>query len=434
VKGLTLSPTLKLFKKTLAPTMNRVMLECGLAGRYRWNHQDGILRLDIGGGLEHGPLIYAFTAEDPDGIIGSDTCVAAVDEPGTPKNGEGFTRIAGRNRGPGLMRKVAMAGTPEDIVSREWLYEFIASPRAQSKYGEKGTDEKEPNSRRIVFGSTRENTFIPNVEGYVRQMTAVFTKQQQLAYIEGQFVAFNAARVYQGFVDRDVAHGGHRIPEGDEGMNRPARNSVLLVSLDFNVDPMCGVIAYRHGDDGVRIVDEIRIPNAGDEEGKTPITRWCDEFRRRYLDLSKSPWDGPVHVHGDATEKRQTVAASTTGWRLVHETLGPIVRASGWDYCEGQWGSNPREIDRVNTVNAAFEHGRILIAERCHYLRKDLNLVAWKPGTTEVDKSDGNLTHLSDALGYLIVQHAGFVANRNAGALPKILLPAGEPAASRWDW
>ena len=437
VKGLVLSPTLKLFKKSLAPTMNRVMLECGLAGRYRWNHQDGILRLDVGGGLDHGPLIYAYTSEEPDTIIGSDVCVMGVDEPGTPKKGDAFFRCAGRLRGPGLMRKGPMAGTPEDIVSREWLYEFIASPRAQSLYGEHGTDEQDPNSRRIVFGSTRENTFIPNVAGYVRGMQAVFTRQQQAAYIDGQFVAFNADRVYQGWVDRDLDAGGHRIPEGDEALLRPGRGSMLLVSLDFNVNPMCGVVAFRHGIDGVRVTDEIRIENAGDEEGKTPITRWCDAFRSRYLDRSDTPWEGPVYVYGDATEKKKTVAATTTGWRLVHETLGPIVRASGWDYHQGQWGSNPREKDRVNTVNAAFEQGRVLVAERCHYLRKDLNLVAWKqPLKEEIDKTDGALTHLSDALGYLVLQHLNFVANRaQVGApLPLVLSPAGVAASERWDW
>lgn len=425
VKGLILSPTLKLLKKSVAPTLTKVMLEAGMAGRYRWNHQEGILRFDVGGGFDDGPLLYCYTAEQPDLIIGSDVCVAGIDEPGTPKSGEAFSRVPGRLRGPGLLRKVIMSGTPEDVISREWFYDAIASPAAEEKYGERGD-----NSRRIVFASTRENTYIPDLQSYVRGQQAVLSRQQALAYIEGRFVAFNTARVYSAFIDRSVDLGGHTIPEGGEGLKRPPRGAPMFITLDFNVDPMCGLVAYQHGQDGVRVIDEIRIPNAGDEEGKAPVTRWCEEFVRRHLER----WDGPLHVHGDATEDRQTVAASRTGWELVHAHLEPVVRAKGLDYVDGVWGHNPREVDRVNTVNAAFEHGRILVAERCTHLRKDLNLVGWKEGTTAIDKSDHGLTHLSDALGYLIVQHAGFVATRESPPLPAVTMPSLPSLGERWDW
>lgn len=419
VKSLILSPTHSLLKKGLGFTLESVLAEAGLAGRYTWNRQDGILRFDFGG------AIYFFTAEKPELIVSVDVSQALIDEPGTPKRGDAFFRVQGRLRGPGLRRVVIMAGTPEDIVSRDWFYEFIASPDAQHKYGAAGD-----NTRRVVFAATQDNTFIEDLEGYVAGQKAVLTQQQQQAYLYGQFVAFNVGRVYSAYIDRPLDAGGHMVRRGDPMLAPPGRGNELLIGLDFNVNPMCGVIGWNVGGK-VLIADEVRIPNAGGE-GTTPITRWCDEVVRRWV----GAWSGPVLVYGDATEKRQTVAASTTGWSLVHGHLRPIVEASGWDYRSGVPFSNPRELDRVNSLNAGFEQDRIMVSEDCVHLRKDLNLVGWKEGTNEVDKTtDKNLTHLSDGLGYLWTQHTGLIPRRNPGARMPDVLTISTPAFSeRADW
>jgi hypothetical protein len=424
VWGMLVSPTHALLRKGLGITLEQILAECGLAGRYSLNKQDGILTFDFGGG------IYLFTAEKPDRIISVNVSEAVVDEPGTSVKPDAIQRIPGRLRGPGILRKIVMAGTPEDIVTRQWFYDFIASPEAQAKYGEQGE-----NSRRVVFASTRENCFIADLAGYVAGQESVLTKAQQAAYLDGQFVAFNVGRVYSAFIDRSFENGGHRIPNGHEMLTPPGRGNPLLLSLDFNVDPMCGVVAaplVRDGaDSGLRVLDEIRIPKQGAEEGETPIGRWCKEALERWV----RDWDGPVHVYGDATAERANVAASRTGWALVHDHLRPVVQATGRDYYVGVTGSNPREIDRVNTVNAAFERGEVLVAESCLFLRKDLNLVGFKPGTSQIDKvTDLSLTHLSDALGYLICQRKGLLSSRVAGVMPRILVGAVPSVSELYDW
>lgn len=423
VWGLVLAPTHGLLKKGLGLSLEQALAEAGLSGRYSWNKQDGILRFDFGGGM------YTFTAEQPDRIIAVSVSYAIVDEPGTPKTGDALFRIPGRLRGKGPFKKIGMAGTPEDIVSRQWFYEFLASPEAQAKYGFGGE-----NSRRVVFASTRDNVFIEGLDEYLRGQESVLTKAQRLAYIEGLFVAFNVGRVYSAFIDRPVDNGGHKIPAGHDLMNPPGAGNPLLLSLDFNVDPMCGVIGaplIRDGVEvGIRVLDEIRIPKSGAEDGETPIGRWCREALTRWV----SAWPGPVHVYGDATAERANVAASRTGWELVHEHLRPVVQAKGLDYMVCVPGANPREIDRVNTVNAAFERGEIVVADTCPWLRRDLNLVGFKEGTTQIDKTDPSLTHLSDALGYLVVQRKGLVAARTAGPLPRVVMRQAQPLRERYDW
>lgn len=421
VWGLILSATHGLLKKAVLVTLMTVMAEAGLKyGRdYTINRSEGILRFAWGGGM------YMFSAERPENIIAVTVSYALIDEPGTPKKGEALFRVKGRLRGKGSHRKIAMAGTPEDIISQAWFYEFIASPESMEKHGGAGD-----NTRRVVFADTRQNVFLENLSGFVRGMEGVYTKQQQDAYVGGKFVAFNLGRVYSGFIDRDQQLRGHTVKDGDDALKRPSRGNPLIISLDFNVDPMCGVVCWANGQDGLTVVDEIRIPKDSLNEGETPISRWCDELIHRWA----ADWMGPLHIYGDATEAKQTVAASMTGWQMVHNKLRPVMQDRGLDYMVGVWASNPPEKDRVNTVNNAFEEGRIVVAHRCLHLRRDLNLVGFKEGTTQIDKSDPSLTHLSDALGYAIVQRTGYVSARSGGTLPPVVTPPAPDMGALYDW
>lgn len=426
VKGIVVSPTLGLLKKIVVPKMISVLQEAGLReGRdFKINRTDGILRYTFGG------YLYFFSADCPERIIGVDACYGGIDEPGTARDGEALGRLKQRMRGPGRLRKIAMSGTPEDIVARQWFYDFIASPEAQEQYGERGS-----NRRRVIFADTRENSFLDDLRGYVEGIADVFTKQQQEAYLSGRFVAFNLGRVYSGFIDRDVDLGGHTIPDKHEMLNRPKRGSPLLISLDFNVDPMCGIVGWAFGQDGWVVADEIRIPKGHLSEGETPISRWCDELVRRWLKPGADDgWNGPLWVHGDATESKQTVNASMTGWQIVHNCLRHIIQKQGWDYVVNVWRSNPLEKDRVNTVNNAFQKRRLFVAHQCVHLRKDLNLVGFKEGTYQIDKTDSALTHLSDALGYGVVQKGGYVSTRIDSKMPAVVAPKRPNLAEIYDW
>jgi hypothetical protein len=71
--------------------------------------------------------------------------------------------------------------------------------------------------------------------------------------------------------------------------------------------------------------------------------------------------------------------------------------------------ANPPVRDRVMLVNAklrsAGEEVHLVIDRKCKGLAKDFEQVVYKPESTIVDKErDPQLTHLSDALGYLVWQ------------------------------
>ena len=60
----------------------------------------------------------------------------------------------------------------------------------------------------------------------------------------------------------------------------------------------------------------------------------------------------------------------------------------------------PSIIDSVNAVNKAMEY--TIISPKCEEFIKDLEQVVLKEGTREIDKSNSNRTHLTDAFRYAI--------------------------------
>ena len=78
--------------------------------------------------------------------------------------------------------------------------------------------------------------------------------------------------------------------------------------------------------------------------------------------------------------------------------------------------ANPAVRDRVNTMNnmlkSASDQRNVLIDPKCRELIKDLRQVRWHRDSTgnptgDLDKSDAQRTHVSDALSYLAAQEWG---------------------------
>lgn len=61
---------------------------------------------------------------------------------------------------------------------------------------------------------------------------------------------------------------------------------------------------------------------------------------------------------------------------------------------------NPKVVNRVNAVNKQLANNNVRIDPSCKMLIGDLEKVTNKEGTRDIDKSNKNLTHMSDAFGY----------------------------------
>ena len=169
----------------------------------------------------------------------------------------------------------------------------------------------------------------------------------------------------------------------------------LLWTLDFNVDPMCSLVAQRSGSRLV-VLDEIAISRASTEEA-------CEEFVRRFPSHAAG-----VRITGDASgNHRQT--SGTTDYDMIRRFFS---RAGQRNVSYHVPASNPRVADRVRLVNGKLKNAagevELFLHERCKELIKDFLEVRYRDGTALIDKDgDPRRTHLSDALGYLIWQEFG---------------------------
>lgn len=187
------------------------------------------------------------------------------------------------------------------------------------------------------------------------------------------------------------------------------KRSPLLVCFDFNVEP--GVAA---------IGQEILHQTLG------PVTAWMGEVwipqnsntpavcRKIAQDWGKH--EGDVLIYGDATGgARGSAKVDGSDWDLISAELRPKF---GQRFKMRVPDANPPERVRVNAVNrrlrtASGKIRMLLDQARCGHLAVDLEGVTLLAGGSgEIDKGDSKknskknseLTHISDAIGYSIVE------------------------------
>jgi hypothetical protein len=279
-----------------------------------------------------------------------------------------WLRLEGRLRDPKATRLCGFAvWTPKGY---DWVYEkFVA---------------RKVDGYETVFAKPFENRFlldkIPDYyERLKRSYDSRFYEQEAL----GEYLTLHAGRVYVAF----ERHGNMADVQVDQSLP-------LLWALDFNVDPMCSVIAQVQRDGRVKVLDEIVLSRASTYDA-------CSEFMERF----------PAHPGG------LIVYADATGARL--QTSGKtdvvILREGLRNYGQVDFRipkTNPVVRDRVTLMNSKLrsaDGARLLeVNPRCTELIRDFEQVTFKEGSGVIDKDrDPRRTHLSDALGYLVWQECG---------------------------
>jgi len=166
----------------------------------------------------------------------------------------------------------------------------------------------------------------------------------------------------------------------------------LDLSCDFNVDPMCWVIG-QHNAREAWALDEIVIPGGATTQAA------CAEFLSRYPGSKGRE----LQVFGDASGSARGTKSTRSDYQIIQQGLG-----AAWRHLHMMVpASNGPVTERLNTVNAMLRNGdgevRYYIHPRCEKLANDLARVSLKPGTRDIDKTNRQLTHSSDAEGYRLV-------------------------------
>jgi Terminase large subunit, T4likevirus-type, N-terminal len=281
---------------------------------------------------------------------------------------QAWLRLEGRLRDPKATRLCGFGvWTPKGY---DWVYErFIA---------------REVDGYETVMAQPFENRFLlEKIPDYYSRLKSSYDSRFYEQEVLGEYLSLHSGRVYPAF----ERAGNIREAEVDPLLP-------LLWALDFNVDPMCSVIAQVHRDGRVIVLDEIVLSRASTYDA-------CSEFVSRFESHA-----GGLIVYADATGARMQTSGKTD---LV------ILREALRDYGRVEFRipkSNPVVRERVMLMNAklaAADGVRWLrVHPKCTELIRDFERVLFKENSQVIDKDrDPKRTHLSDALGYLVWQECG---------------------------
>lgn len=155
----------------------------------------------------------------------------------------------------------------------------------------------------------------------------------------------------------------------------------LHIGLDFNIDPMCAVVAQRDGGT-INCLDEIVMYGSNTDE-------MVDEIKTRYPNRKIIVYPDP------ACAQRKTSAGGRTDLSIL-QNAGFVVKVRN---------KHPAVRDRINAVNSRLKSGdgerHLFVSPKCKQVILGLERQTYKQGTSQPDK-DGGYDHMNDALGYMV--------------------------------
>lgn len=275
------------------------------------------------------------------------------------------------------IRVVGMPSLPGD----NWTWEVFnpEDPKAQAMF-------------RITFQSSTEARHL-KWKDYILPLLRTLDPLQAMQRVFARIVIDQSGRAYRSYKD-----GINNVKKYGYDPWRP-----LYLTSDFNILSSsalegCALQLFENGqgDWDVQVLDEFVLPNGDTSD-------LCYTFLERECDDHKfGDHKGELHFYGDASGGHgQTVSE----YKVAVDILGRTFRGR---LNVPPITVNPNITDRVATVNAllrpTYGPPRLYMhPKKCIRLITDMRKVMPDPKHEgKLDKSDKALTHVSDALGYLL--------------------------------
>jgi hypothetical protein len=356
--GLIGAPTYPMLRDATQATLFEILDACDL--RYDHNKAENTVVLR---GL--GSKILFRPVEEFERLRGTNLAWFGIDEL-TYTQEESWLRLEGRLRDPKAKELCGFGvWTPKGY---DWVYRrFIATP--VEGYG-------------VVQARPHENRFLlDKIPDFYERLKDSYDEKFYQQEVLGEYLNLDGGRVYSSF-DRN-----EHVKKLTVDPLRP-----LLWALDFNVDPMSSVIAQLVGG-RVLVVDEIFLRHSKTQDAAA-------EFLKRY----------PAHraevvVYGDASGAAQ----QTTGMS-DYDVIQEHFRAHSPTRVRYEVPkANPSVRSRINLMNRQLRSAAgfvgLVVDPKCKELIRDFEEVSYKDDSGQIDKDRDRLrTHLSDALGYLLLE------------------------------
>ncbi len=346
-----------------------------------------------------GSPILLRSLDDPERLRGSNLAWFGVDEL-TYCSNDAWTRLQARMReARATDRRGFAVWTPRGF---DWVYKEFIGPKKKV-------------SNEAIIAKPGENAGIGIAADYYEGLRESYSEKFYRQEVLGEYLDMFSGRVYFAF---DQTH-------NVESLAYVSRQPLFL-ACDFNITPMAWVIGQRvtneTGIEKIHVLREVVLRDASiDDAAAFAIDRIQELI---------PTWEGNVElqVYGDSSGSARVRSAATGAAKSDWEAVKRNLRREPWlkpSYHIPR--ANPAVKDRVEVVNRmccdATSDGvsrRLLIDHRCEGLIEDLNRVAWKSDShgnmaAILNKSNPDLTHLSDALGYMIHREFGAGRSRVSG-------------------
>jgi hypothetical protein len=231
-------------------------------------------------------------------------------------------------------------------------------------------------TQKLIHAKTEDNPYLP--KQYVELLREQYDPRMLQAYLEGKFVNLTSGQVYHAFErDKHISQNEIIIDK-----NRP-----IALCFDFNVYPMSVCWGQYGSRNDISIIGEYVCRTY------SHVDAVCNELR------SILPRDIDVIIYGDCSGKYGSANSNLTSYEIIHNNLAGFFKSLRYNIPS----KNPAVRDRVNVVNSRLSHdGCIKINASCKRLLADLEQVVWDSRGQDMDKSNIELTHISDALGYFL--------------------------------
>ena len=301
--------------------------------------------------------INMFSMHNPERIVGDTYTDAGLDELDTLPRAKGLhvvRKVRERLRG----RKDAQ------------LY-IVSSPEGFSACYDVLKDNPNPNTK-LIHADTRSNKYLP--QEYIDDIMATYDERMALAYIRGQFVNLNNMQAHYAF-RRDVHV--HSVP-------MPEPHDVILVGIDFNVNPMTAALCYTREIDGRThyfFFAEYYLLNANTYLLSDLL---AEDYPNRVLRCYPDPTGIARKTSSDASDIE-------------------ILKRKGFDV---RYRHGITQRRSLNIANGAFAHNAIHIDSCCDNLINDLEQVVTDASGAIIKPNNTMLTHISDAMRNIIVVDA----------------------------
>jgi phage terminase large subunit len=260
-------------------------------------------------------------------------------------------------------------------------YILSFNPIDENHWLKKRFIDKKDSDATVKVTTHRDNHFLTSAD---RQQLLNLAGRNQLyydVYVEARWGVVVKHNKFAYNYSKDV----HEIDSYEPNPHLP-----ILISFDFNVNPMTSLISQRINDLHTITFDELEVPGSGSTE------EMCELIREKYMH-----WMLSMDITGDATGHNREKArrGNISSYMVIKEMLE--LR----DYNLLMPSKNPDLKDSREIVNAVLRHGQWRITKNCEKTIEDIIYapIKNKPnGHIEIVKTEDKGYHFCDNFRYTL--------------------------------